>query len=71
MPLSIGNEDHMSGEKAPERKCITPAQGQPVILSYFPIFKLFSISVKAETEALAEVKRAFHLLRQGTTWEAG
>lgn len=41
------------------------AQSQPVKLSFFPIFKLFSISVKAEPGALAEVKRAFHLPGQG------
>jgi hypothetical protein len=59
----------MSAEKAPVRRCITPAQGQPMIISSFPIFKLFSISVNTETGTLAEVKRAFHLPGGGTTWE--
>ena len=38
------------------------AQGDTQFLS---TLKLFSISVKAEMGALAEVKRAFHLPRQG------
>lgn len=46
MAFPSGNENHMRAGKAPVRKCILPAQGQPVILSSFPILKLFSISVK-------------------------
>lgn len=34
-----------------------------------PCLQFFSISVKAETGALAKEKRAFHLPRQGDLWE--
>lgn len=66
--FSIGNTDHMRTEKTPLRKCFLSAQGQPLSL-FFPIIKLFSISVKAEARAPTEVNRAFHLPGKGTTWE--